>query len=699
MTDKKKIWQANRKYLFHLLFFISSIIIVVSIFPRQGKFRYEFEKGRPWLHEALIAPWDFPVYKSDYDILHERDSVLLGFAPFFNYDSALTDYKINEFKRYLEELRLSHSKDSDSLTASEFALAEGELTAILESVYQSGIVNSADIENINQSEGRITIVKGSVGEEKELNNVYVQKDAYQEARVIKDELEARLSSITFDNAAKFVAAVSLYDFVIPNLIYDEEKSAAYKEQLTNNLSLAEGLIQEGELIITRGEIVNDSKFTILESLKSEYEQRLGQYNSWVILLGRIILVSSCYLVLYLFLLNFRREVLDGFLKTFFIILIILLFVVITRLVIEAPEVSVFIIPFAMIPIVVRTFYDSRLALFIHLVAIMLAGFLVPNSFEFVFTSFIIGVVAIFSLSNIYRRARLLFSAITVAVSYSVIYFGIGIMQEGSLRDLDWSVFSWFGGNGLLLLLSYPMIFVFEKSFNFLSDATLFELSDTNQPLLRRLALEAPGSFQHSLQVANLGEEAARAIGANELLVRTGALYHDIGKLVSAEYFIENQHAGFNPHENMDPSESALLVINHINEGVELAKKAKLPPMIIDFIKTHQGTTKAYYFYKQYLDQNPSKAEITGFTYPGPKPFTKETAILMIVDSVEAASRSIDQYNEKSITELVEMIIDTQVKEGQFTEAPITFKDISDIKKVLVKRLMNIFHVRIAYPKR
>ena len=700
MVDPKNIWKENRKYLFHLLFFISSIAIVVSIFPHQGKFRYEFEKGRPWLHDALIAPWDFPVYKSNADMTHERDSILQGFSPFFYYDSIITDYELTEFNQYLEELNNSLKSGNEPLSFTEFNMAVRELNPILKKVYNAGIIQSADIvEDINRTNGKITVVKGSVGEEKDLNNVFVQKDAYKVTQADKDELEKRFLTMSDKRLSDFVSKVSFYDFVKPNLIYDEVKSVNYKNQLIKEISLAEGLVQEGELIITRGEIVNDSKFTVLESLKNEFEKRLGQYDNWFIIVGRIILVSACYIVLYLFLYNFRQEVLDSSLKTFFIIILILLFVGLTRLIIEVPKVSVFIIPFAIIPIVVRTFYDSRLALFIHLIAIMLAGFLVPNSFEFVFISFITGVMAIFTLSNVYRRAKLLFSAIIVVLSYSVVYFGINVIQEGNLSSMDWSVYSWFAGSGILLLLSYPLIFVFEKSFNFLSDATLFELSDMNQPLLRRLAQEAPGSFQHSLQVANLGEEAARAIGANDLLVRTGALYHDIGKLKSAEYFIENQREGFNPHEKLDPFESATLLINHINEGVELARKYKLPPMIIDFIRTHQGTTRAYYFYKKFLEKNPDKSAVTDFNYPGPKPFSKETAVLMIVDAVEAASRSIENYSEESIAELVERIIDIQVQEGQFTEAPITFKDISDIKKVLIKRLLNIFHVRIAYPKR
>jgi putative nucleotidyltransferase with HDIG domain len=348
--------------------------------------------------------------------------------------------------------------------------------------------------------------------------------------------------------------------------------------------------------------------------------------------------------------------------------------------------------------VVRTFYDSRLALFILLVTIMICGFLVPNSFEFIFLTFIAGVVAIFSLSNIYRRGRLFFSAIMVVVSYSLVYFGIGIIQEGSFTGLEWNTYGWFAGNGVLLLLGYPMIFIFEKTFGFLSDATLFELSDTNQPVLRRLSEEAPGSFQHSLQVANLAGEAARAIGANHLLVRTGALYHDIGKLNQSQFFTENITQGFNPHENLTPEESAKLIISHIEGGVELARKYKLPEQIIDFIRTHQGTTTAYYFYHKYMEAHKNETvDESLFTYPGPKPFSRETAVLMMTDAVEATSRSLPVYTRETVSDMVEMVIGNQIKEGQFSDAPITFRDISIIKDVLKNRLVNIYHVRISYP--
>ncbi len=439
---------------------------------------------------------------------------------------------------------------------------------------------------------------------------------------------------------------------------------------------------------------------MLESMKNEYERRLGKNEIWLIVLGRLIEVTACYLALYFFMYYFRFDVLSSTHKTFFIILVILLFIIITRLVVYMPGNMIFLIPFTIIPIMVRTFYDSRLALFVFLITIMLAGFFVPNSFEFVFLSFIAGVMVIISLTNIYRRAKLFTAALIAFLSYSIVYLGIGLMQEGNLAGMNWQNYVWFAGNGVLLFLSYPLIFVFEKTFGFLSDATLFELADTNQPLLRKLSEEAPGSFQHSLQVANLAEEAAREIGANNLLARTGALYHDIGKTFHSEYFIENQSEGFSPHDQIDPLESAGIIIGHVKKGIDLAKKYNLPSAIVDFIQTHHGTGVAYFFYKKYLDRNPKRTDMEkNFAYGGPRPLTKETAIVMMADAVEASSRSLANYSDENISELVERIIYIQEQDGQFAETPLTFKDVSDIKKVFIKRLSNIYHARIAYPKR
>ena len=427
----------------------------------------------------------------------------------------------------------------------------------------------------------------------------------------------------------------------------------------------------------------------------------GVHENGLALAGSIIVVSSCYLVLYLFLWQFRREVLEVVRKTFFIILSILALLLITRYVLDNfDRNTLFLIPFALIPVVIRTFYDARLALFIHLITIMLAGFMVPESFVLIFMSFISGMVAIFTLTNIYKRTRLLFSAFMVFLTYSILYFGTSLMFNGNIANIEWSTFIIFAGNGILVLISFPLIFLFENKFLLLSDTTLLELADTNQPLLRKLAEEAPGSFQHSLQVANLAEEAARITGSNMLLVKTGALYHDIGKIANPKYFIENQVEGISLHDDLDPGESSKLIINHVRNGVNLAKNYKVPIQIIDFIRTHHGTTVAYFFYKKYLDKHPGMTGVEKeFAYPGPKPFSKETAVVMMADAVEASSRSLDKYTEESISELVERILYIQEQDGQYAGAPLTFKNISDIKEVFKKRLSNIYHVRVAYPER
>jgi putative nucleotidyltransferase with HDIG domain len=451
---------------------------------------------------------------------------------------------------------------------------------------------------------------------------------------------------------------------------------------------------------TRKDILNLIYFilsTVIVIAVWPYEPGFG----WIRFSGVIIIVSSCYLILFLFLSHFRSEVLHVTRKTLFIILIILSFVLLTRFITAYTDQKfIFLIPFVIIPVVIRTFYDARLALFILLITIMLSGFMVHEPFVFLFMSFISGMIAIFTLSNIYRRAKLFVTALMVMISYSALYIGLNLMKDGSFINVNLSVFYLFAGNGILVLSGYPVIFLFEKKFLFLSDNTLLELADTNQPLLRKLAEEAPGSFQHSLQVANLAEEAARMTGANLLLVRTGSLYHDIGKIANPLYYIENQTDGFSPHDNLDPEDSVKTIINHVKNGVILARNFKLPVQIIDFIRTHHGTTLAYYFFKKYTDLHPwDTSKGKDFTYPGPKPFSKETAVVMMADAVEAASRSLSKYSEESISELVERIVYLQEQDGQFSEVPLTFKDISDIKSTFKKRLLNIYHVRVAYPER
>lgn len=417
--------------------------------------------------------------------------------------------------------------------------------------------------------------------------------------------------------------------------------------------------------------------------------------------GSTIVVSSCFLVLFLFLKQFSPGVLKVPVKTLFIILLIVSFIVLTRIVNHyAFRNLVLIIPFVIIPIVVKTFYDARLALFVLLITILLSAFYVSRPFEFAFMNFITGMIALLTLRNIYKRTKVFFTSLVVISSFSAIYTGLNFLVYENLQQVSSSDFLLFGANGVLVLLSYPLIFIFEKKFMFLSDTTLLELSDTNQPLLRKLAEEAPGSFQHSLQVANLAEEAARVTGSHLLLVRAGALYHDIGKISGPDYFAENLKNGTNPHDSIDPEESARLIIDHVESGVILARNFKLPSQITDFIRTHHGTTVTYYFFRKFTEMKPwDTSKEKDFSYPGPKPFSKETAIVMMADAVEASSRSLMNKTEENISELVERIIMLQEQDGQYADVPFTYKDISDIKTAFKKRLSTIYHVRIEYPER
>jgi len=693
------LWSKSKKNIYLGILFGLSIVLVTYLLPREGKFRYEYQKGRPWMHEVLIAPMDFPVYKTEAELSRERDSMLVSFIAFFNYDTSLVNYELNNFNAYFNELRHSNAGTGNELSASDYEMIRTSLASILDEAYETGIYERNEFtEGLLGQNKSIMLVKGNVAEEVLIKDLFTHKEAYEFVRNRRLELQNVISDNVNLHVFEFLSAISLGDFLKPNVSYNEVKSNAERDNITKDISLTRGLVQKGELIISRGELVNDLRFRVLESFRQEYGERVGVYNSWLFILGQVLIVSACFLILFLFLYHFRMEVLDSFQKTLFILILLIVFVALTRIVIMLPEISVYLIPFAIIPIIIRTFYDPRLALFILLVTMMITGFIVPNSFEFIFLNFLGGVVVIFTLTNTYRRGKLFFSASMVFLTLSLVYFGIGIIQEGDVSKIDWLNYAWFAGNSVLILLSYPLIYIFEKTFGFLSDATLFELSDTNQPLLRQLAEEAPGSFQHSMQVANLAEEGARVVGANPLLIRAGALYHDIGKVSGSEYFTENQSEQFNPHDNLEPERSAEIIIGHIRKGLDLARKYGLPQQIIDFIRTHQGTTKAYYFYRQYKDKYPDRdIDLSEFTYPGPKPFTKEQAILMMADAVEASSRSLKEYSEDTIRTLVDNIIDNQMKEGQFTLAPITFRDISRIKETFVSRLNTIYHARISYP--
>ncbi|OFX88676.1 MAG: hypothetical protein A2W99_04195 [Bacteroidetes bacterium GWF2_33_16] len=699
---------AYYKVIFRGILFVISVAVIVLIFPREGKFKYEFQKGKPWMHETLIAPFDFPIYKNDKQIQAEKDSLLKLFNPYFIIDSSvgeierdrfnvLYEQKINEFVNKSFRKKDGNSKkiifEKNANKFKDFSLT------LLSEVYSKGIVDISEIkENFNENT-RIIILKDKVANNHSVNDFYTQKTAYEYSiNQVDKYLKDNQVIIKYP---EFYKSVNLYEFILPNIYYDSKTSDNVKETMLRNLSNSKGMVQEGERIISQGDVIDNRVYRILESLKHDFESKLGSsFHFQIILLGQIIFVVACFTVLFLFLLNFRKDILENSLKTMFILMVVLLIVSIASIALRISTNSIYIVPFALVPIIIRTFYDSRLALFIHIITVLLVGFFAPNGFEFVFLNFIAGIVAIFSLTNLYRRGKLFLSSALVIFTYSFVYFGMAITQEGNFANIEWQNFLFFALNGGLVLSSYPLIYIFEKTFGFLSDVTLMELSDTNQKLLRELAEKAPGTFQHSMQVANLAEEAVIKVGGNPLLVRTGALYHDIGKLSDPIYFIENQRSGFNPHDMHEFDESADIIINHVNEGVELARKYKIPDKLVDFIKTHHGTGKVQYFYRSYIKKFPNKdVDISKFSYPGPKPNSKETAVLMMADSVEAASRSMSDYTNNTIDSLVESIINDQISDGQFDNSDITFKDIANIKAIFKDKIANIYHARIKYPEK
>lgn len=698
-----------------MMLFLLTAMTVIYLFPREGKFRFEYQKGKPWMHETLIAPFSFPIYKPEGELQAERDSVLRNFNPYFYLDTTVWIAVEEEFLSKMEADWETFHKQSwvvsftDRLGITSLNIQLNELRdkhkdlvlAYFRGIYNTGIIDpeAYDKGELSGDEAQIFVIRDNIGQKQTLKELHTQKSAYESLTRYIGVSQSPVAGSLEAKVIQFFNGFDYNEYILPNVFYDEDNSNRVRESFLGEISQARGMIQSGERIVSKGDLISGQTFLVLESLRREYEIKFGGLNLNLLILGQSILVIVSFLVLYLFLYNFRREILNNIRKTTFILFMLLIAIGISMFVLRLNILNYYAIPFAILPIIIRTFYDERLALFVHTIGLLLVGFFVPNGFEFIFLNFIVGIVAIFSLTNIHRRSKLFYSAIIIVFTYSILYFAIDLIKERSLLTINWANLAWFGGNGLLVLTSYPLIYFFEKTFGFLSDATLMELSDTNQPLLRKLAEEAPGTFQHSLQVANLAEAAIYKIGGNPLLVRTGALYHDIGKMVNPKYFIENQTVGLNPHDSLEYEESAKIIISHVRDGVELARKHNLPAQIIEFIQTHHGNSRVQYFYRSYLNKHTNeKVDAKLFTYPGPKPASKETAVLMMADSVEAASRSLKEPDEETLDQLVESIINFQMIEEQFTEADITYRDISTIKKIFKNKLRNIYHIRIAYPE-
>ena len=667
---------------------VIGIAAIVYIFPKQGKFQYEFQnlKGKPWYHEDLIAPFDFAIKKSGDELEIEKAEIIKSAKPYFKYDNSIVDARklqlVREFEAKWDDKKNKKPKEKN------FALA----VKILDSIYSKGIIEPTDVIENKPTDFSIYVLNYNVAEEHELKDFYTITSAYEYMHEQLNNNETKVD-------AKFILPL-LENSIAHSLFYDKETSDKVLKQAIDDISPSRDIILKDQSIVSKGDIIDAKKFQLLQSLKWEYEEQAGGTVSYFfILLGQILIVTLCLALLIVFLAFFRNDIFLDNTKIIFILLLIILQVLMTRLSINTQSFSIYLLPFCILPIIIRAFYDTRIALFVHLITVLIISFMAPSRFEFAFIQLVTGMMAIFSIVNMHNRSQIFISAALIFLTYSLAFIGITIIQEGGIDVMTWYDFAWFGISAMLTLFSYPLIFVFEKIFGFISDVSLLELSDTNGKLLRELASRAPGTFQHSLQVANLAEEAIYSIGGNALLVRTGALYHDIGKMEMPMYFIENQANGINPHEDLNYDESAAIIIGHVIKGIEIAKKNNLPEQIIDFIRTHHGTTITAYFYRSFQKAFPDEQiDIEKFRYPGPIPFSKETAVLMMADSVEAASRRLKKYDVDSIDSIVDLIVNTQIEQNQFMNSDITFKDIYTLKKIFKKKLMNVYHLRVEYPR-
>ncbi|MEJ1222303.1 HD family phosphohydrolase [Sediminicola sp. 1XM1-17] len=671
----------NQSLIYKYILYAISVFLVVFFFPKGGKFKYEFQKGKPWQYDNLYAPFDFSIKKTDEEIAKEKLAIQANLIDYYDYDEDLQKEVYYAFERKFDTLFSGYKLKMGQFTSLKKAGYE-----ILDEIYGHGVLKSNGI----NTKDNLYLVKGNEAKRLNYSDFYKLQEI---ADLVDRELGQR-------GLGKFSPQYQelFFEVIKPNVFYDENLSQKELENEFSELSTTRGNIDEGKLIIVKGEVVEAENFKILNSLKEEYESELWAANNYYfILFGYIVLVALVLLMLLLFLKKYRPVTFRNNTKVTFIFFNILLMVFVTTLVVKYDETYVFVVPLCILPLIVKTFFDARLGLFVHVLTVLILGFVVPNSFEYIFLQIMAGIVTILTVSELYKRANLFISVTEITLIYMVGYFAFHIIHEGNLDDIQWLVFGLFLLNGMITLFVQPLIYIYEKIFGLVSDVSLLELSDTNSKLLKELSNKAPGTFHHSLQVANLAEAAANEIGANAMLVRVGALYHDIGKMNNPTYFTENQITNVNPHDELLPKDSAKIIIDHVIEGVEIARKNNLPDRVIDFIRVHHGTTLVYYFYKKQMEMEEG-ADETDFRYPGPIPFSKETAILMMADSIEAASKSLKNPTFLIIDEFVNRIISGQMNANQFLNANITFKEIETIKKVMKQKLTNIYHLRVEYPE-
>ncbi len=672
----------NKDSIYKIFLIISCSILTVYFFPSGGKFKYNFQKGRPWQYNTLYAPFDFAILKSDEELEIEKNELLNKNSNYYRYDEGIIEQVKLSYENNFSNFVLLPASDVNYVDVYNYGLN------LLEEIYSIGVL-PLGLEN--KGNDIIFLVKGNTETNIDINDFFKIED-------LKNWISQKVSNQSFNGFDDSFYSL-FFEIIQPNIFFEKEFTENIIESSLNNVSPYRGIIPENSIIISKGEIVMGENLQILLSLQTEYESQLwSEYSYYWIILGYSILAVIAFLTLLLFIYNYRSELYLSNKKVTFIFLNVVAVISLTTLVVNFNADYTYAIPICILPLILKTFFDPRLGLFAHVIAILTLGFIVPNSFEFVFLQIIAGIVIIQSVTQLQNRANLFITVAQIVLIYIVGYVAFTLIREGSISEVNPNIIGLFLINGLLTLFAQPLIYLYEKAFNLVSDVSLLELSDTNSPLLRDLSNKAPGTFHHSLEVANLSETAASAIGANTLLARVGALYHDIGKINNPSFFTENQTSRYSPHKKLTPIQSAKIIIDHVSDGVSIAKKNKLPNRIIDFIRTHHGTSKVYYFFKKAIDSKDIKFDENDFTYHGPKPFSKETAVLMMADSVEAASKSLRDPDINQITDFVNSIIDKQVEEKQFSECQITFADIETVKKVLIKKLTNIYNLRIEYPK-
>lgn len=668
-----------RKIFSRLSLIIISVAVIVLFIPRNSGPQFRYDVGKPWMYGSLIATFDFPIYKSEEAIKFERDSMMRQFEPYFNYNA---DVETKQLTRFFEDFK----SGIPGLPSNYTAIVADKLHAF----YDAGIIGSAEYSQFASDTSRtIRVVEGKNATVEKLSRFYSTMMAYEQ--IFRD---ARLAP-----HRAILQRCNLNDYIEPNIVYDKERSESERNDLLSQIPQASGMVLSGQKLIDRGEIVDEYTYRVLSSFEKETQRRSASTTAISsTIVGQVIFVLLFIVLFTMYLGMFRKDYFNKPRSIAMLYTMITIFPIMVSLLVEHNLTSVYVLPFAIAPIFIRVFMDSRTAFLTHVVIVMLCAAAVKYQYEFIIVQLVAGLAAIYSLRELSQRVQILRTAFLVALSSSVVYFAMQLMTDNTFSAIDYTIYKYFLVNGVLILFAYPLMVIIEKMFGFISDVTLIELSNTSKDLLRRMSEVAPGTFQHSIMVGNLASAIAERIGAKAQLVRTGALYHDIGKMQSPAFFTENQN-GNNPLDKMSRIDAAHIIISHVEDGLKLADKYGLPPVIKDFISTHHGAGMTKYFYISYKNEHPNEPiDDALFAYPGPNPFTREQAILMMADSVEAAARSLPEYTEISISNLVNKIIDQQVKDGFFAYCPITFRDIAMAKLVLIERLKSIYHTRVSYPE-